>query len=397
MAKSTNKPGALSGVRVVDLTHVLNGPFCTLLLGHMGAEIIKIEHGNGDRYRHSWVPKHLTRDGYNFIAVNSNKKGILLDLKKEEGKELFRELVKKSDVVVENFTTGVMDRLGLGYEALRALNPKIVYACSRGYGESGPYKHIRANAGTIQAITGLTDAQGRLAEKPGVMGPQAADELAGVSMCLGILGALYSRSQSGNGQKVEVSMQEAQLGFMTSLFHQEFEGRRVAGPPKPCADGFYYFHLPDITDKLWTSLAEGLGFPHLAKDPNFATAKARRENFALVDAAVAEICKTRTRKELWEILGGFGLSSAPVLSVKESLEDEHLKEREAFAEIDHPMAGKVKLLAPWVRFSETPSSISSPAPLRGQHNKDVFGGILNLDESQIADLEQKGVIGRPPD
>ena len=381
------------------LTHVLNGPFCTLLLGHMGAEIIKIEHGNGDRYRHSWVPSHLTRDGYNFIAVNSNKKGILLDLKKEEGKELFRELVKKSDVVVENFTTGVMDRLGLGYEAFRALNSKIIYACSRGYGESGPYKHIRANAGTIQAITGMADAQARLAEKPGVMGPQAADELAGVSMCLGILGALYSRSQSGKGQKVEVSMQEAQLGFMTSLFHEEFEGRRVSGSgPRPARTRISHFmHLPDTQpDKLWTSLVEGLGFPQLATDPNFATAKARRENFALVDAAVAEICKTRTRKELWEILGRFGLSSAPVLSVRECLENEHLKEREAFVEIDHPMAGKVKLLAPWVRFSETPSSIDSPAPLRGQHNKDVFGRILNLDESQIADLEQKGVIGRPP-
>src|SRR5262245_23219333 len=235
-----------------------------------------------------------------------------------------------------------------------------------------------------------------MAEKPGVMGPQNADELAGVSMCLGILGALYSRSQTGKGQKVEVSMQEAQLGFMTSLFHEEFEGRRVSGPPKACADGFYFMHVPDTTDKLWTSLVEALGFPHLATDPKFATAKARRENFALVDAAAAEMFKTRTRKELWEILGRFGLSSAPVLSVKESLEDEHLKEREAFVEIDHPMAGKVKLVAPWIRFSETPSSIVSPAPLRGQHNKDIFGRILNLDESQIANLEQKGVIGRPP-
>src|SRR5262249_36342995 len=161
---------------------------------------------------------------------------------------------------------------------------------------------IRANAGTIQAIAGVADSQARMAGKPGVMGPQTADELAGVSMCLGVLGALYSRSQTGKGQKIEVSMQEAQLGFMTSLFHDELGGRRVAGPPKACAAGFYFMHVPDTTDELWTSLVEALGFPHLATDPKFATAKARRENFALVDAAAAEMFKKRTRRELWEIL-----------------------------------------------------------------------------------------------
>ena len=174
--------GPLSGVRVTDLTHVLNGPFCTLLLAQLGAEVIKIEHGEGDRYRHAWLPPNVNRDGYGFIITNSNKKGILLDIKDKRGKELLLRLIAKSDVVVENFSNGVMDRLGLGYEALREIKPDIIYACSRGFGESGPYKDVRANAGTIQAITGWTDAQGRQADKPGILGQEMVTSMP-VSPC----------------------------------------------------------------------------------------------------------------------------------------------------------------------------------------------------------------------
>src|SRR5262249_44360493 len=154
-------------------------PFCTVLLAHMGAEVIKIEHGRGDRFRHAWMPYDAKKDGWEFMAVNNNKKGILLDLKKEKGKLLFRRLVEKSDVVVENFTVGVMDRLGLGYEDLRKINPRIIYACSRGYGETGPYANVRANAGSIQAITGWMDTTARLVGKPGAKGPGIGDEAAG--------------------------------------------------------------------------------------------------------------------------------------------------------------------------------------------------------------------------
>ena len=225
-------PGPLDGIRVLDLTHVLAGPFCTLLLSHLGAEVIKIENGHGDRYRHSWLPRQVKRDGYNFIATNSNKRAILLDLKHAKGKALFVELVRKSDIVVENFTAGVMERLGIGYESLRAENPKIIYGCTRGFGDNGPYRNVRANAATIQAISGWTHTQARQADKPGILGPGNADELAGVSMCLGIVAALYRREKSGQGQKVEISMQEAQLGFMVSLLHTLFEGTEVSKAPK---------------------------------------------------------------------------------------------------------------------------------------------------------------------
>jgi len=385
--------GPLSGVRVVDLTHVLNGPFCTLLLAQLGAEVVKIEHGSGDRFRHSWLPADVTRDGYEFIAVNSNKKGILLDLKDPRGKQLLHRLVAKSDVVVENFATGVMERLGLGYDALRQIKPDLIYACSRGYGENGPYKDVRANAGTIQAITGWTDAQARQAGKPGILGPGNGDEHAGVSLCVGILSALFHRERSGRGQKVEVSMQEANLGFMAAILHTHFEGRQVSCPPKACADGYFYFHVPDMTDGLWRSLTSGLGRPELADDPRFSTEQDRRKNYHLVEDAVAEMVKDKTRAELWDVLSTRGLSSAPVLSVAECLEDRHLKERNAFVELDHPEAGRVKVPAPWIRLSETPAAITSPAPLKGQHTQEVFGGILGLDDDEIRALQQERVIG----
>ncbi len=385
-------PGPLSGVRVLDLTHVLNGPFCTLLLAHMGAEVIKLEYGAGDRFRHAWMPPNETRDGYEFIATNSNKKGIVLDLKTEEGKRLFRELVKKSDVVVENFTMGVMDRMGLGYDDLQKINPRIIYACSRGFGESGPYKHVRANAATIGAIGGWTDTGMRNAKMPGIKVANFGDETAGVSMSLGILGALYGREQTGEGQKVVVSMQEAQIGFMVSSIHEHFEGTEVGRPTKPCKDGYYAFHLPDITDDQWVKLTASMGRPELGRDPRFLTLRDRRKNYGQVEEEATAMVADKTRAEIWKVMCDLGLSSAPVLTIAEMMEDEHLKERGAFVEVDHPQAGKVKVLAPWIRFSKTPGAITGTAPAMGQHNREIYGGLLGLSEAEIQDLEAQGVI-----
>jgi crotonobetainyl-CoA:carnitine CoA-transferase CaiB-like acyl-CoA transferase len=384
--------GPLAGVRVLDLTHVLNGPFGTGLLARMGAEVLKIEYGEGDRFRHAWMPTDATRDGYEFLSVNANKKGITINLKHAKGKQLFRRLVEKSDVVAENFTVGVMDRLGLGYEALREINPRIIYACSRGYGEDGPYAHVRANAGTIMAMSGWQHAAQGLAGKPGMKAMGIGDEAAGVSLALGICGALYAREVMGRGQKIEVSMQEALMGFMTSAFHTHFENRPVGSRPKPCADGHYAFHVPDMTDDLWRKLSASMGSPELAEDPRFATVSARRENYQEFEAVVSEWVRGKTRQELWETFSAFGLSSAPVLSIGEAIEDPHIKERRAFVQVEHPRAGTVTLLAPWIRFSETPSAITRAAPLIGADNHAVYGELLGLSEAEVDQLAAEGAI-----
>ena len=385
-------PGALDGVRVLDLTHVLNGPFCTVQLAHMGAEVIKVEYGAGDRFRHAWLPVDVTRDGYEFIAVNANKKGMVLDLKQAEGKRIFIELMKKSDVVVENFTTGAMERLGLGYESLRAINPRIIYACSRGFGESGPYRDVRANAATISAISGFSHESMRLAGAFGARCIPMGDETAGVSMCVGILAALYRRERTGEGQKIEVSMQEAMLAFMVSQLHTVFEGVEVGATPKACKDGYYAFHVRDITNELWQKLVAALDHPELGSDPRFNTPLERWRNYQQVEVVLAELVSHKTRAQLWELMGALGMSSAPVLSVAESVEDPHLKARDAFVTVDHPTAGPVKLLAPWVRFSESPSAITSPSPLMGQHTSEVLRDVLGLNDLEIGALERAGVV-----
>ena len=232
----------------------------------------------------------------------------------------------------------------------------------------------------------------RLSKTPGAKTPSLGDETAGVSMCMGVLAALYNREKTGKGQKIEVSMHEAILGFMVSSLHMHFEKQEVGPAPKPCNDGYYYFHVPDMTDDAWAKLTGALGDASLAKDPRFLTVRNRQRNYAAVEDSISDLVSRKSRQEVWEVMSSLGLASAPVLTVGESVEDKHLKARGAFVEIDHPEAGKVKILAPWVRFSDTPGAITSPAPLMGQHNREVFGRILGLSAQEIDALEEKKII-----
>lgn len=385
-------PGPLDGVRVLDLTHVLNGPFCTQLLAFMGAEVLKVEPRTGDRYRHSWMPADVDRDGYGFLAVNSNKKGITLNLKAPRGQELLRELVKISDVVVENFTVGVMDRLGFGYEALKELNPRIIYACSRGYGETGPYASVRSNALCNMAMSGWQHTAQEYAEKPGAKALGIGDEAGGISLAVGICAALYEREKTGRSQKIEVSMQESLLAFMSQVLHAHFEQQNVGLPPKECADGYYTFHLVFISDEQWRSLAEAMERPDLARHPSYTTRQGRREHAEELEELVGAWVRSKTRAELWEALRPGGASSAPVLSLSEVLDDPHIRAREAFVEVEHPQAGRVKLLAPWIHFDESPCAITSPAPAIGEHNREVYRRLLNLSDEDIDQLQSDKVI-----
>ena len=384
--------GPLQGLRIIDLSHVLNGPFGTVLLAHMGAEVLKIEWGQGDRFRHAWMPLDASHDGYEFLAVNTNKKGITLNLKHARGKEIFLELVKRSDAVVENFSIGVMERLGLDYSRLREVNPRIIYASSKGYGEDGPKAHMRANAATIMAATGWTNVAWEFSGRRGTVPQGIGDEAAGVSMALGVLAALYAREQSGHGQKIEVSMQEALLGFMVSNFHTLFESRPVGALPKQCADGYVAFHLPDMPDGLWESFATAMGHPEAIHEPRFATAVSRREHYTEWDQLVASWVKSATREELAQVFGTTGISAAPIVTLAEVLEDEHLRHRQAFVDVEDPRAGTVKMLRPWIRFSETPAEITTSAPLVGQHNDEVYHGLLGFDDDELANLKAEGVI-----
>jgi crotonobetainyl-CoA:carnitine CoA-transferase CaiB-like acyl-CoA transferase len=385
-------PGALEDIRVIDFTHALNGPFCTMLLGHLGAEIIKIEPPSGDGFRRSWMPPGAKLDAYEFLWINVTKKSIVLNLKTERGVELARQLVAKADVVVENYHAGQMEKFGLGYDDLKAINPRLIYSCSRGFGESGPYKDYGSTAHTNNSMTGWTHTGWKYSGAPGTKAIGIGDEAAGVSMACGILAALHARERTGEGQRIVVSMQEALLGFMISELHEHFVGIEIGNRPVPASDGYFTLRIPDLSDSGWLKLVKFMGREDLLDDARFASAPARKQNRAELYELIKTWMRGKTRHELWDGLRPIDYFGAPVLSMSEVIEDPHIKERNAFMERHHPTAGPTKLLAPWIHMSKTPARIRDDAPALGQHTEEVLGGILGLSDAELTDLRTRGIV-----
>ena len=384
--------GALEDIRVIDFTHALNGPFCTMLLGHMGAEIIKIEPPSGDGFRRSWMPPNAKVDGYEFLWINVNKKSVVLNLKTERGVELARQLIARADVVVENYHAGQMEKFGLGYEDLKKINPRLIYSCSRGFGESGPYKDYGSTAHTNNSMTGWTHTGWKYSGAPGTKAIGIGDEAAGVSMVCGILAALHSRERTGEGQRIVVSMQEALLGFMISEFHEHFIGIEVGNYPVPVADGYFTLRIPDISDNRWAKLAKFMDREDLLEDARFASPPARKQHRAELHELIKTWARNKTRQELWDGLRNIDYFGAPVLSMGEVIDDPHIKERQAFIERNHPTAGPTKLLAPWIHMSKTPASIRSDSPALGQHTDEILRGVLGLSVTDLSDLRSQGIV-----
>ena len=384
--------GALDDIRVIDFTHALNGPFCTMLLGHMGAEIIKIEPPAGDGFRRSWMPPDSKVDGYEFLWINVNKKSVVLNLKTARGVELARQLIARADVVVENYHAGQMEKFGLGYEDLKKINPRLIYSCSRGFGESGPYKDYGSTAHTNNSMTGWTHTGWKYSGAPGTKAIGIGDEAAGVSMVCGILAALHARERTGEGQRIVVSMQEALLGFMISEFHEHFIGIEVGNYPVPAADGYFTLRIPDMSDDGWAKLAKFMDRGDLLEDARFASAPARKQHRAALHGLIKDWARTKTRQELWDGLRAIDYFGAPVLSMGEVIEDPHIKERNAFIERNHPTAGPTKLLAPWIHMSKTPATIRSDSPALGEHTDEVLEQLLGLGKSELSDLRAQGIV-----
>ncbi len=385
-------PGALEDIRVIDFTHALNGPFCTMMLGHMGAEIIKIEPPAGDGFRRSWMPPNSKIDGYEFLWINANKKSVVLNLKDARGAGLARRLIAKADIVVENYHTGTMEKFGLGYEDLKKINPRIIYSCSRGFGESGPYKDYGSTAHTNNSMTGWTHTGWNYSGASGTKAIGIGDEAAGVSMVCGILAALYARERTGEGQRIVVSMQEALLGFMISEFHEHFIGIEIGNKPVPVADGYFTLRIPDLSDRGWVKLAKFMERDDLLEDARFATAPARKEHRAELYELIRSWIRGKKRRELWDGLREIDYFGAPVLSMGEVIEDPHIKERKAFIDRNHPTAGPTKLLAPWIHMSKTPASIRDDSPALGQHTDEVLGRVLGLGTTELSALRAESVI-----
>ena len=392
----------LEGIRVLDLSQVVAGPFCSMLLADMGAEVIKVERpGIGDNLRR-WGPPFLGGEGVYFLYLNRNKKSITLNLKCEEGKRIFIELLKRSDVLLENFRPGTMERLGLGYEEVSRINPRIIYCRISGYGQTGPHRDRGGYDLLAQGESALISVTGEEDRPPGMkVGVAIVDMGTGLYAVIGILLALMAREKTGRGQLVDVSLLDSAVSWMVQpLGYYLATGQlpRRLGTAHPVAAPYQAFKTKDIyitigcaAERNWRALCHVLGLEELADDPRFSTNPKRVENREELARILGEVFE-RESGEVWlRRLQEAGVPCAPVNTVDRLLEHPQLREREMFVDVDHSKAGRLRLTGIPIKLSETPGSIRSPPPLLGEHTEEILSW-LGYTPEEIKGLRERGVI-----
>lgn len=402
MAKNKENKGALSGIRVLDLTRVLAGPFCTMLLGDMGAEIIKIEtpvHGDDSRR----YPPFIGEESAYFMNLNRNKKSLVLNLKNVKAKEIFLNLVEKSDVVLENFRPGTMEKLGVGYETIKARNPDIIYSCISGFGHSGPYKDLPGYDIIGQAMGGIMSITGWPESPPTRTGTAIADVLAGLNACIGILAGLLAVRNGGTGQKVDIALVDSVVSAMETIIQIYLVENRV---PQRTGNRYEFIYPYDTfkakdgwviiavgNNKLWEVFCNAVGKPELLNDPKYRDNYDRVKAHVEVKRVVEEWSQQKTVKEIVDFMLSKKIPCAPIYTVKEVVEDKHIAcARKMVREVEHPVAGIVKVIGSPINMSETPAEVNSPAPLLGQHSKAVLMDILNLTQDEVESLKRVKAI-----
>ena len=393
----------LSGIRVLDLGQIYNGSYCGMLMGYMGAEIIKLEPPFGENLRKRTQGE--TIDSFAFNLVNPNKKGITLNLKHPRGKDIFIELVKQSDVLIENFAAGVMEQLGLGYEALGKVNPRLIYASGKGFGLSGPYKDYLAMDLTVQAMSGIMSVTGFPDGPPTKCGPALVDFSAGIHLLAGILAALYQREHTQKGQFVEVSMHDAVLPTLTSQLEGYFRtggkipertGNRHGGMATApysvyqAKDG--HVAIICVNNHHWNSLCEIIGRNDLAEDERYSTNLKRCSYVDFIDQEVNRWTSGKTRFEIREILSEAHVPCAPVMKLAEVVNDPHYIERGMWQDIDHQQKGRIRVFGNPIHLSDNDAIPPTAAPLLGQDNVEVYKRLLGIGPEEINALKSEKVI-----
>lgn len=394
---------ALEGVTVLDLSHALAGPFCSMMLGDHGAKVIKIEPpGAGDISR-AWGSKGPSGDAGYFISLHRNKRGIVLDLKNPRGKATFLRLVERADVVLENYRVGALEKLGLGYEVARARNPAIIYCSISGFGQDGPYRDRAALDLILQAESGMISVTGSEDGATARAGVSIADMTAGMNAAFGIMAALRVKEKTGRGQQVDISMLEGQLALLSTMIGDYFMDGSV---PKPMGTA-YRSLLPYQTfrtktrdlalavgsEKLWKIFCPAIGCPELADDPRYRTNQDRRANRASLLARLQEVFVTRSYEEWEAVLLANGVPAGAINDIGQVVEHPQVKARDSLVEVVHKRAGKIKVVGPAVRLSATPAAVRSASPLQGEHTDSVLAEVLGLDDAEISSLRASGALG----
>lgn len=390
----------LEGIKVLDLTRLLPGPYGTMLLGDLGAEVIKIEEPEQGDYAR-WNPPQINGIGSRHLLLNRNKKSITLNLKRPAGKEIFLKLVQdNADVLIEQFRPGVMDRLGLGYKDLEKINQRLIYCSLTGFGQNGPYQNVAGHDINYIGLGGILGITGEKDGPPVIPGIQIADLVGGgLYAVIGILTALIAREKTGRGQYVDVSMLDGVVSLIpdaAALYFAEGrapgrgERRLTGGLPQyqvyRTKDG-KYLAVGALEEKFWANLCRGMGKPEWAD-------KIPRENdprCAEIKKEMAEIFLTKTRQEWIDLLMFRDTCLAPVLTLEETFQDPQVRHRNMLVEINHPRAGKIKQIGVPIKFSATPGEVSAPAPEIGEHTEEILKK-LGYAEEKIGQLRQEGVI-----
>jgi crotonobetainyl-CoA:carnitine CoA-transferase CaiB-like acyl-CoA transferase len=393
--------GPLTGLKVLDLTHVMAGPTCTLMLADMGADVIKVEKKpDGDDTRRM-VPPGVGDEAASFLMMNRNKRGLALDLKTEGGIAVLRRLAIETDVLVENFGPGVLDRLGFGYEELRAGNPGLIYCSLSGFGRTGPYAHRRGFDLVAQAMSGIMSFTGEAGGPPAKCGPPLSDITAGILGAMGILAAYSHRLKTGEGQVVETSLLEAalvQTYWQSAIALATGEAPRAMGSAHPLNAPYQAFEAQDgwiviggANQRNWLRTLEAIGAPELAEDPRFKDNAGRMAHLKELEAEFAQRLRTKPAAYWLDLLEQKGVPSGPVYDMLHALSDPQTIAREMVVEVPHTALGSVKTIGLPVKFSGTPGKVRRGAPLYGEHTREVLRE-HGFTDSEIDGFVEEGAV-----
>ncbi|KAF9432115.1 hypothetical protein BGZ76_011249 [Entomortierella beljakovae] len=409
-AGSKVEPGPLDGIRVLDLTRVLAGPYCTQLLGDLGAEVIKIENPHGGDDTRAWGPpfaKNLdpsdpTQETAYFLGVNRNKKSVTVNIRSAEGRQLLHDLVQKVDVLVENYVPGKLDKMGLGYKELSQLNPKLIYASITGYGQTGPYRTRPGYDVMIEAEAGLMYITGEQDGMPVKVGVAVTDLTTGLYAHGAIMAAILARYRTGRGQHIDCSLLDAQVVTLANIGSSYLiagqEAKRM-GTSHPSIVPYQVMPTKDShimigagNDGQFKTLCSVLGLEELCDMPAFKTNKDRVKNRKELLGILTERLGTKDNKAWLEALEGRGIPFAPINNIGQTFEHPQVVAREMIQEVEHPKAGKIKLTGPAVKYSDTKPSIRLPPPVLGQHTDEILKDVLGYDEGKINNLKKTKAI-----
>lgn len=392
---------ALQGMRVVDLTQVLAGPYCTMVLGDMGADVIKVEKAAGGDDTRKMGP-YINEESYMYMMVNRNKRGMCLDLKTPEGLSVFKELIRTADVMIENYRPGVAKKLGIDFEALKAVNPSLIYCSISGYGQTGPYSQKGGYDIMAQGLGGFMDMTGEKHGKPVKVGIAINDIAAAQTAIQSIMAAYIHRLKSGEGQYIDVSLVDAGLAWTVWEAAAYFGKGEVAsrnGTAHRVSAPYQGFETRDGSvlvgagnQKLWEKFClHVVGKPEWLEDPRYETNSERNDHVEELEREIEEVFTEHSSEHWLALLENSGIPSGPIYSYDQSLADPHINFRQMIQQFDHPVAGNVKTLGFPAKFSETPGQINKPAPTLGQHNVEVLQE-LGFSSAAIEELKEKNVF-----